>query len=66
MKQTFLKVDNTATVKITKNGSDKTNRPPVIVILKFCFPPIVKRKNNLACKINNLPLQFSTRKLGKV
>jgi hypothetical protein len=24
-------VDNTATVKITKIGSDKTNRPPVIV-----------------------------------
>ena len=30
-------MDNTATVKITKTGSDKTNRPPVIVWASLCL-----------------------------
>ena len=30
-------MDNTATVKITKTGSDKTNRPPVIVWANLCL-----------------------------
>jgi len=30
-------VDNTATVKITKTGSDKTNIPPVIIWASLCL-----------------------------
>ena len=33
-------MDNTATVKITKTGSDKTNRLPVIVWVSLCLTGI--------------------------